>query len=124
MLSASIREDMSSAPDSELRGAFNASWTSELDSWRKQWPEAGKLLSTTCALQSGPLNFRISDLHVLLSYHHIRTILLSISLRFSGPARPILEQCRQEAIATVRIVKRWEGKTLIYGSNAAVTSIS
>jgi hypothetical protein len=65
-----------------------------------------------------------TDAHVQIAYHHAATILLSLSLRFRGPAQPILDRCRAEALATVHIAAGWRDQSLVFASNTVVTSIA
>lgn len=70
------------------------------------------------------LTFSPADTHIKILYHHSFTILLSLSLRFKGPAKPILERCRQEALASTHLVADWKDHSLIFASNSVVTGIA
>ncbi|KAM0750372.1 hypothetical protein T439DRAFT_326339 [Meredithblackwellia eburnea MCA 4105] len=106
--SSALRGEMASvdASDDNPRQTFNLAWAQEMQEWSEAWPEANS--------------------HVLLEYHHARTILLSISLRFRGStsAKDILDQCKSEAMATARILQEWKHESLLYSSNAVATTIS
>ncbi|ORY89719.1 hypothetical protein BCR35DRAFT_300152, partial [Leucosporidium creatinivorum] len=106
-LSAGLKEE-AAAPGGGggegLREAFNASWSHDMEDWGKVW---------------GGCNG-----YVQLVKQHNCTILLSISLRFKGPIRPILEECKSSAAETLRIAANWPDASLAYASNVLVVNIA
>lgn len=67
---------------------------------------------------------QLEDGYVQLVKQHNCTILLSISLRFKGPIRPILEECKSSAAETLRIAANWPDASLAYASNVLVVNIA
>lgn len=52
-------------------------------------------------------------------------MLLSLSLKFGPPTKPVLEEVSGAALATLGKVHEWaaEGESIIYASNSAVSGI-
>ncbi|GAA5885547.1 hypothetical protein JCM6882_007462 [Rhodosporidiobolus microsporus] len=107
MLAAGLREEMSPSPDStntDIRDAFMASYTPDLQAWQKRWTAASS--------------------QVLVMSGHAQTILLTISLQFPGPVLPVLNRCRSSALKTVRVIAEKPDPSLLYGPSALVTAMA
>ncbi|KAK4054167.1 hypothetical protein OIV83_001193 [Microbotryomycetes sp. JL201] len=102
-LSSGLREETSN-DDGSLRESYNASWQNEMQQWRQTWPAANG--------------------YVKIVSQHATTILLSISLRFRGALRPILEECKRSAMETLRIMKSWPNDSIEFGSNLLVVNLA
>ncbi|KAL8277109.1 hypothetical protein RQP46_010537 [Phenoliferia psychrophenolica] len=55
---------------------------------------------------------------------HAVTILLAVSLRFKGPAAPVLDQCKASAREVVRMAVEWPDSTLRFANNFIVVNIA
>ncbi|KAI5480153.1 Zn(2)-C6 fungal-type transcription factor [Pseudohyphozyma bogoriensis] len=82
------------------RSAFIQEWKQRLECWRKDWP-AKKI-----------------------KYRSVQLLSISISLRFPGPTREILEEAQESALATLRTVRDVQDSALLHFGNAIVTSIT
>ncbi|KAK4054379.1 hypothetical protein OIO90_003612 [Microbotryomycetes sp. JL221] len=102
-LSSGLKEE-GSGDDGTLRESYNAAWMNELHEWKRRWPSAGD--------------------YVKIVSQHATTILLSISLRFKGSLRPILEDCKKSATETLKIVRSWPDDSIEFGSNLLVVNLA
>lgn len=55
---------------------------------------------------------------------HAYTILLAVSLRFKGPASPILDLCKASALEVVRMAVEWPDSSLRFANNFIVVNIA
>ncbi|KAM0789549.1 hypothetical protein ACM66B_000361 [Microbotryomycetes sp. NB124-2] len=102
-LSSGLREETTN-DDGSLRESYNASWMNEMQQWRQTWPAANG--------------------YVKIVSQHATTILLSISLRFRGALKPILEECKRSATETLRIMNSWPDDSIEFGSNLLVVNLA
>lgn len=91
-------------PDSY--GVFNRSWRLELEQWIRDWPALNHFL--------------------WIRYWNVRIMLLSLSLKFGPPTRPVLEEVSAAALATLGKVNEWsiQGEAIVYASNSAVSRVA
>jgi hypothetical protein len=127
MLSTGLRDQISSSgDDTDFRKAFIASWQQDTEAWEKRWPinstfSFSRLLKPSAESYT-PLT--IADAQVQIIFLHTQTILLSLSLQFSGPVLPILEQCQSTALKTVKVVAHKPASSLDYGPSALVIAMA
>ncbi|GAA6006002.1 hypothetical protein JCM10207_007303 [Rhodosporidiobolus poonsookiae] len=108
-LYAGLREK-SLANAEGLRDAFNSAWRTDFEQWEQRWNrEVG--------------NFREVPYLARLNRH---IILLSFSLYFDGPARPVLEECRQVAIRAAQYICEWKASrpSILYACNSIIIHIA
>ncbi|GAA6014492.1 hypothetical protein JCM10207_001626 [Rhodosporidiobolus poonsookiae] len=101
---ANLRQE---PPSAELRQKFQASWKSEMDSWRLRWP----------------------DLNPFIEVRAENTLLILnlMALRFPGDsAQSILAESRACAVRTIQKISSWEDRAtqLPYCSNYVVVHIA
>lgn len=65
-----------------------------------------------------------TDGYVRIVSQHASTILLSISLRFKGALKPVLDDCRRSATETLRIMRAWPDDSIEFGSNLLVVNLA
>ncbi|ORY79746.1 hypothetical protein BCR35DRAFT_352652 [Leucosporidium creatinivorum] len=93
-------------PLADSYAVFNRSWRLELEQWCRDWPAINHFL--------------------WIRYWNVRIMLLSLSLKFGPPTKPVLEEVSGAALATLGKVHEWaaEGESIIYASNSAITNIA
>lgn len=112
--------------DSDFRDAFNSSWKSDVEAWKEDWPHVSECSpclsrSTLMLIDSCPSNSaRFMKVHI----EHVRLMLLSISLRFRGPAHDVLQECQESAFIILEHVRDWGDDPLEGASNIVVTNIA
>jgi hypothetical protein len=82
----------SSGDDADFRSAFTAPWQQDTEAWEKWWL-INSMFSFSRLLESSaepdtPLTLADAQVHII--FLHTQTILLFLSLQFSGPILPIL----------------------------------
>jgi hypothetical protein len=79
------------------------------------------LLQSSARLTPPPF----ADHFLWIRYWNVRIMLLSLSLKFGPPTKPVLEEVSGAALATLGKVHEWaaEGESIIYASNSAVSCL-
>lgn len=106
-----------------MQAEFNASWQQPMEQWKVNWYHAS---ASSPPFLRGPINTLTpsrSDRWPKLVCQHAMTILLAISMRFKGPAGPILEQCKESATEVVRMALDWPDE-IVFANNFIVVNIS
>ncbi|GAA6023720.1 hypothetical protein JCM10207_000234 [Rhodosporidiobolus poonsookiae] len=96
----------SDPPPAQPQQAFNQSWKADFALWDRQYGSLGGF----------PVLSRLCRAILLLSY----------SLRLSGSAEPILQECWQLALKGTRYVRRWFGAEprLLFASNFFIINMA
>ena len=67
-----------------------------------------------------------TDQFLWIRYWNVRIMLLTLSLKFGPPTKPVLEEVSGAALATLGKVLEWaaEGESIVYSANSAITNIA
>ena len=126
MTRSSRTRESGDAPEGQAREEFNASWQTAVREWRSNWPYASELsLALLLFLPQAVLTagLLLEDAWPKLILGHACTILLAVSLRFKGPAPPVLEQCKASALEVIRMALEWPDATLRFANNFVVVNV-
>lgn len=97
------------------RDTFTSLWKAELDSWQAvyKYPRSSFPPSSLEVANSPPLSAQF----VQIIFYNTQIIAMLFSLRFPGPSRPVLQECRRVAATVASLAVSWPNPSFRYASN-------
>lgn len=89
-----------------------------------------RLFGNRCVPSLAPHCHRLTFAHagqfLWVRYWNVRIMLLTLSLKFGPPTKPVLEEVSGAALATLGKVIEWtaDGDKIVYAANSAITNIA